>query len=129
MTARYVQAPSTALPQRTLALAAAETARHVPGVAYLSPGPRGGDVRQGRRHRDAAAGVTVTARSGGWHVRVHLALFAGRRAASVAQDVRRALTGELSAHGAAVDHRDTGAATPLVTVTVVVTAVLPRPPS
>lgn len=124
MTAHYIQAPTTALPQRTLALAAAEAARHVPGVAYLSPGPRGADVR----HRDPAAGVTVTARSAGWHVRIHLALFAGRRAASVARDVRRALTEALASRAAALDHRGEDAEAPHVTATVVVTAVLPRPP-
>ncbi|UGQ11543.1 hypothetical protein LO772_32995 [Yinghuangia sp. ASG 101] len=127
MTAHRVRAPATALPQRTLALAAAETVRHVPGVAYLSPGTRGG----GARHHDPAAGVTVTARAAGWHVRVHVALFAGRRAASVARDVRGALTEELSSRAAAFDHDGDGPAdTPSarVTVTVVVTAVLPQPP-
>lgn len=95
MTLRYTPAPTTPGPARRAALVAADAARRVPGVAYLSPGVRGGDVRRARRRPDEAAGVTVTVREGGWHVRVHLAVYEGHRVASVAGAVRAAVVGGL----------------------------------
>ncbi|MGA4538818.1 hypothetical protein ACPA54_02330 [Uniformispora flossi] len=136
MTLRYTPAPTTPGPARRLALAAAEAARRVPGVAYLSPGVRGGDVRRARRVPDQAAGVTVTTREGGWHVRIHLAVYEGHHVASVAGAVRAAVVGGLrSAMPACPDGSGqeplveplAGPRAELVAVGVVVTAVLAAP--
>ncbi|GAA4956785.1 hypothetical protein GCM10023205_18860 [Yinghuangia aomiensis] len=136
MTLRYTPAPTTPGPARRLALAAAEAARRVPGVAYLSPGVRGGDVRRARRVPDQAAGVTVTTREGGWHVRIHLAVYEGHHVASVAGAVRAAVVGALRSamptwpDGSGQEPRvgpPAGARAELVAVGVVVTAVLAAP--
>ncbi|NUS56031.1 MAG: Asp23/Gls24 family envelope stress response protein [Streptomycetaceae bacterium] len=136
MTLRYTPAPTTPGPARRLALAAAEAARRVPGVAYLSPGVRGGVVRRARRRPDEAAGVKVTIREGGWHVRVHLAVYEGHNVASVARAVRAAVVGGLrSAMPTRPDGSvqepfvgpSAGARAESVAVGVVVTAVLAAP--
>ncbi|MCF2527220.1 Asp23/Gls24 family envelope stress response protein [Yinghuangia soli] len=136
MTTRYIPAPAAPGPSRSLALAAAEAARQVPGVAYLSPGIRGVDARRTQRFRDPAAGVTVTAQATGRHVRIHLAVYEGQRVSAVAGAVRRAVADALRAAlapsspgstvGSPAGAADNAPVAP-VTVGVVVTAVLSAP--
>lgn len=114
---------TTVRPRRTLVLAAAAAARAVPGVAYLSPGPRGGAAASGFPRRDPAAGVHVTSSAHAWNIRIHLAVCRGHRAATVAREVRRAVREELSGvTGSAGWHPHPSDAQ--VDVGIVVTAVL-----
>ncbi|MEK8171701.1 Asp23/Gls24 family envelope stress response protein [Streptomyces sp. M19] len=97
--------------RQRVAAAAAEAARTVPGVAYLSPGlahrlrsaapphagvrayARGGDGATGRSANGPgdASGAAGNTRAGGWTVEVSLAVLSGHQAAAVARSVRAAV--------------------------------------